>query len=99
MDTVKTLRDARSLIDKFGWNNTELGSRESGFCALGAVIYSSQFVREQINPIRLLMLSGPMPDRMVVEQNDLFIKSKEECLAWFDRAIALAQKDTSQHLC
>jgi len=96
------LKDARNVLNTFGWVRHTLGNETCGFCATGAIRYAANVVMGKTVSPREVLISEAM-DLLyqklhethgmlsVVSWNDYCAASKDEVIAMFDAAIAASE--------
>lgn len=92
-ETVKVLRKAKALIKKHGWIKGKIGNKDTGFCALGAVLYAGNGFTYDSTCALLKSILMQWDTSSVTETNDNDITRKRGVLRWFDRAIKVAQNE------
>ena len=94
MTTAEILRGAKEKIEKHGWIQNSYGSDEIGFCSSGAIQSFVGLPRNQCARLchpAMIAVRNAVGEYCIPEWNDRPGRTKEEVLAAFDKAIALAE--------
>lgn len=91
MTPSKYLKLARDHIDEYGWRKGAFGQKYGPTCAVGALdIVAIGGSSVYVAGYRYLKVAaGYLP----AQYNDEVCKTKQDCLDWYNRAIALAEED------
>lgn len=101
---VELLRQARALIEREGWNWRGLGSREVGFCAVGALYEVADSVHDERAKTAELLLASRLPSTYRLPKPIPSItywsmwRTKREALDLFDAAIRKAREVTAKRV-
>jgi hypothetical protein len=107
MNAKEILQKARDLLAEKEWTQEVFARDQEGvacdvhspnahaFCALGAIARSTPGpYREKLKASRLLRMANETED--LTFHNDHVCKTKDDVLAWFDRAIVLAATEETR---
>jgi hypothetical protein len=91
LQAAADLQAAREVLERYGWIKFDLGNRDDGFCALGALCEVS--AGEASSPARLI-LAGHVANSDdgvgIATWNNVKHRCKADVLAAFDAAASLA---------
>lgn len=104
MTPVEVLKKAKALIEERGWCRREYKDTRGCYCSLGACYVASGYEVEGASVLHDGDVTAYATaekaleraiDSAVIRWNDSPGRTKDEVLAAFDKAIALAEQETS----
>jgi hypothetical protein len=88
----RALAKARAAIERYGWVRGKFGDKSCGFCAAGAIGCVAPTYTEQWRDLmNVLMLFERLDGNWTAGWNDAPERTREEVLAAFTSAIAIAE--------
>lgn len=96
-NTTEVLTAAKWLLENVGWSQGDYvkynpSNKPISFCSIGAIqtveVDSSNLITSAENFLRSFM-----PDRSIVSFNDNPVRTKEEVIKYFDKAIKKSKKN------